>query len=130
MAGGHCFFALSGLSLDRYKVSCSIDMDTFPYADEDTYKTAVRQLHISSQALERPRYSNPDYDAAYEALLPHYEALRHIYDNRIDNGVDEITLDNALDLENAKIYDLNGLRVRKITKSGIYIINGRKMIVR
>lgn len=129
-AGGHCFFVVSGLSLSRYGVSCTIRTDEYPTADEETYRKAVRQLQISRQAMEWPRYSNPDYDLVYEALLPHYEALKSIYDNRVDSGVDEISTDDIESLEDAVIFNLNGVRIRKITEPGFYIINGRKYLIR
>ena len=130
MAGGHCFFVLSELSLSRYDISFVIDREVYPLADDETYKSAIRQLHIAVQSLERPRYSNIEYDVAYESLLPYYEALRVIYDNRLQNGIDEISIDDAGSLRDAEIYDLSGLRVRNLTKSGIYIINGKKVMVR
>ena len=129
-AGGHCFFVLSGLSLGKYGVTCTIPADIYPSADEEVYKAAIRQLHIATQALARPRFTNPDYDEAYEALLPHYEALKAIYDNGVNAGVDEILLDSASDLRNAVIYRLDGQRVRTLSHPGIYIINGKKTMVR
>ena len=129
-AGGHCFFAITELSLESYEISCVLKKDIYPSAQEDIYKAAIRQLHISKQALERPRYSNSDYDVAYEFLLPHYEALRYIFDNGVENGIVEISLDDASAFNGSVIFDLNGLRVGNITKSGIFIINGKKTLVR
>ncbi len=39
---------------------------------------------------------------------------------------------NAIDadLENAVIYDLNGRRVSKAVKGGVYIINGKKVFIK
>ena len=43
-----------------------------------------------------------------------------------ETGIDGV---NA-DVENDVIYDLTGRRVTKITNAGIYIINGRKVLVK
>ena len=130
MAGGHCFFVLTELSMANYVINCSIDTRFFPTADLDVYKAAIRQLHISDLTLERPRYSNPDYDEAYAALLPHYEALKSIYDNGLETGITEISVEDASALHGAMIYTINGVRLNKISEKGIYIIDGRKVIVK
>lgn len=43
----------------------------------------------------------------------------------VETGVEEITVE-----EKTTIYDLSGRKIEKITKPGIYIINGKKRIVR
>ena len=57
------------------------------------------------------------------------QAATHFYDFTLD-GIE--TLENeALDLNNSKIFDLQGRQMDASTlKKGIYIINGKKVIIR
>ena len=44
----------------------------------------------------------------------------------ITDGIDSVDAD----AENAVIYDLTGRKIEKITKAGIYVINGVKKVVK
>lgn len=48
----------------------------------------------------------------------------------IDAGVEDIEADAIEDLESQEIYTLQGIRVQHITSPGLYIIGGKKMIVK
>ena len=128
-AGGHCFFVVSEMGISDYTVSCEPDLETYPKADTDVIRKAVTQLHAAALTLARPDFGNARFDAAYEALLPHYEALLDIYNGRQDN-IDSILIDDANSMEHAVIYTLSGIRIAGITTPGIYIINGKKTLVR
>ena len=44
------------------------------------------------------------------------------------SGIDAITVD---DIENAKVYTVGGQRVDgKTAKKGVYVVNGKKMIIK
>ena len=128
-AGGHCFFVVSEMGISDYTVSCEPDLETYPKADTDVIRKAVTQLHAAAQTLARPDFGNARFDAAYEALLPHYEALLEIYNDRLTD-IDTIFIGDANSLNRAVIYTLGGIRVGSIATPGIYIINGKKTFVR
>lgn len=128
-AGGHCFFVVSEMGLSDYTVSCTTDIETYPETDAEVICRAVTQLYAAEQTLARPDFGTAMYDEAYEALLPHYEALLAIY-NSHPSGIDTIFIDDANNMDNAVIYTIGGLRIARISAPGIYIINGKKALVR
>lgn len=127
-AGGHCFFVLSELALYDYDLNCEALTEDYPMSDADVIREAMIRARVAEQTLARRDYGKTQYDAAYEDLLPHYEALMAIYDN--PSGIDDITIDSTEDLRDAVIYTIGGMRIRKITTPGVYIINGKKVLVR
>lgn len=128
-AGKHYFFVLSELSLSRYDVACEPDTDIYPTADSQTVCEAMKSAYEAQQTLDRPDYGHAQYDAAYAALLPHYQRLLQIFDNRL-TGIENIDIDDNEFLRNAEIYTLGGYRIHRITTPGIYIINGKKYMIR
>ena len=127
-AGGHHFFVISELALANYSVASTPLTDKYPYSTAVVLNGAIKQARIAEQILNRPDYGHAQYDAAYEALLPHYNLLDYIYQNA--SGVTGITIDINTDLSNAVIYNLSGVRIKEITQPGFYIINGKKALVR
>jgi len=43
------------------------------------------------------------------------------------SGIESITVD---DIKDAKVYTIDGQRVDNITKKGVYIVNGKKMVIK
>lgn len=127
-AGGHCYFVLSELGLYDYDLKCEALTEDYPSSDTAVIRAAMIRARAAEQVLARRDYGQAQYDAAYEDLLPHYEALLAIYDDPA--GIEDITIDNTDDLRDAVIYTIGGIRIRKITVPGIYIINGKKVMVR
>ena len=49
--------------------------------------------------------------------------------DEVVNGIQNITIDNMP--EDAKVYNLNGQRVNtKALKSGVYVVNGKKVVLK
>lgn len=69
--------------------------------------------------------SLPAFSAYLKATSPSVTNVTLLLDV-VPTGVDGIDTDNSA---NDAIYDLNGFRVKKANKGGIYIINGQKVIV-
>ncbi|MDE6578084.1 MAG: M60 family metallopeptidase [Muribaculaceae bacterium] len=123
----HPYFAISELGLNKFGISCKIDKEGFPTANEKVYTEAVRQYLVSSNILKCQRMTNSRIDESYNALLPHYALLKAIYD---DAGVEEVFADDKKTDSKQKIFTIEGIPVEKINRSGLYIINGRKVFVK
>ena len=48
---------------------------------------------------------------------------------KVATGIQNVSVENN-SLENATFYDLNGRRVENPTKKGIYIVNGKKVVIK
>ena len=46
------------------------------------------------------------------------------------DAIRTITTDNAIDLSNAVIYDILGKRVYNLDKKGVYVVNGKKVVIK
>ncbi|MDE6033475.1 MAG: hypothetical protein K2G15_05885, partial [Muribaculaceae bacterium] len=75
--------------------------------------------------LNAPAPSPIDFDAAVQALQPHYDTLLQIKKESEIVNIDEIRPDH----NDNTIYDLQGRRVKSTAPAkGIYIINHNKTI--
>lgn len=128
-AGGHSFFVLSELSLSHYNLSCEPLTDLYSESTEQILTEAMTTAYKAAQVLMRRDFGPVQYDAAYEELLPYYEKLNEIFEKG-NSGVEDITLDTIMDLKDAKIYNLNGVRLNRIARPGLYIVNGKKVFIR
>ena len=127
-AGGHAYFVISELGLAYYQASATADTERYPLSNPEILKAAQKALTASETVLSRPYSRNIRLDAAFEELYPIYEQLLEIYNNPKDpGGVEDVNADQLND--NDLIYDINGLRVKTITAPGLYIVNGRKVLV-
>lgn len=79
---------------------------------QDKYKT------LSSLLSNTATYN--DLKAAYDALLAAMEAIAPTAVETIETATEQ----------NSTIYDMQGRRLNKIGKSGLYIINGKKVLVK
>ncbi|MDE7456924.1 MAG: M60 family metallopeptidase [Prevotella sp.] len=128
-SGGHAYFVLSEIGLANYEVSVSADTERYPQSNPEILGAAQKALFESRQVLARPYSRNPRFDAAYYNLYPLYERLLEIYGNPGgDSGIGEIDVKDVK--KGDVIYGINGIRVRLITAPGLYIINGRKVMVK
>lgn len=65
----------------------------------------------------------------FSAYLPVADAIQDVLTFNFDGSITGVTLVPETNNANAAIYDLSGRRVEKATK-GIYIVNGKKMIIK
>lgn len=124
---GHDYFVVSEAGLANHVVTSLANTVDYPESNEETINAAVSQLHVAQNTIARPRYTNDNYDAAYDALLPHYQNLLAISEKPAITGVEEVSIGAN---EGDVIYTLDGLRIEKITRPGVYIVNGAKVFVR
>ena len=94
------------------------------------YKTQMNTVALSSASGSVKVFLNNAYKAylpvsAVPASASLSASLRFDFDGT--TAIEEVETENA---ETAVIFDLCGRRVNEITKAGIYIINGKKMLVK
>jgi hypothetical protein len=61
-----------------------------------------------------------------ECVVNPFETLSVHVDNKAATGINSIYTDNG----DTVIYDLTGRRLKKISKSGLYIVNGKKVFIK
>lgn len=126
-SNGHDYFAVSEFVLCEYDVESEPDTESWPDANAETLEAAIRQIHNSEVVINASRADHSNFDASYDALLPHYQALLAIKNNpSTPTMIDEIESTKG----ETVIYNLQGLRISRISSPGIYIINGKKTLVR
>ena len=92
--------------------------ETVPSTKTDAFDGSYIEyatLHVPASALD-----------SYRATAPWSEFGNIVSLTDEETGVEQLTIDNA----RITIYDLNGRPVATPTKDGIYIINGRKVVVK
>ena len=103
---------------------CSSLTDVYCNAEEIPY-TATKAFHesnIENATLHVPASALD----SYRATAPWSEFGNIVALTDEEMGVEQLTIDNARII----IYDLHGRRVATPTKDGIYIVNGRKVVIK
>ena len=103
---------------------CSSLTDVYCYAEEIPY-TATKAFHesnIENTTLHVPASALDSYRAT--APWSEFGTIVALTDEEM--GVEQFTIDNA----RITIYDLRGRRVATPTKDGIYIVDGKKVMVK
>lgn len=127
-SNGHDYFAVSEFVLCEYAVESEPKTDAYPDANSESLIAALRQLHNSEVVVNAPRANHANYDASYAALLPHYQTLLAIKNNpAVPTMIEEVESSAA---GSQVIYNLQGVRISRISGPGIYIVNGRKVLVK
>ncbi len=97
------------------------------FDDTDAFKNIAEgaTLYVSSAEAE----------AAYEAdsnWTAFFDKDHIIFDEGTYSGIENITVSNNENGNNAQpiIYNINGVRINEISQPGIYIINGKKVLVK
>ncbi len=125
-ASDHAQFALSELGLASHQIYSEPDIATYPASNAEDVTAALRQCHNSELTLNASGSTPDDVNAALEAVDTHYQTLLKLKNNDITLGLDKI---NAAE-KSAAIYDLQGRRLSNTARHGIYIINGKKVVVK
>ena len=90
-----------------------------PYIDNTTFNCNRNKsvVHVPESAMDA--YCDPEnlWERIFRNIVPLTEE---------EMGIDELTSDNS----QLTIYDLSGRRVEKAAKGGIYIVNGRKVVIK
>lgn len=74
--------------------------------------------------IEDHNIANTDW--MNQEVLPRYEYVFTFDGSSITTGIDNVEGENGVNV----IYDLTGRKIENITKAGIYIINGKKVLVK
>ena len=91
--------------------------------------TAVRdELADSESLLAATTQTTKKLTTAYDELAAVYEALAAAMG--VETSIEEIVFEDVVNPAVEGIYDLQGRKLNKITKSGIYIVNGQKKLVK
>ena len=72
-------------------------------------------------------YNIANTDWSNQEVLPRYEYVFTFDGSKITTGINDVTTENE---EVKAIFDLTGRKVQNITAPGIYIINGKKVLVK
>lgn len=121
---GHPYFVMSEFSLNKTELTCTTS-PKYPNVTDRILLNAYTSAKAGATVADDESASTSDLAEAYSALMLDYKALADAMDL---TGLDETTVaDNE---GPAIIHDLYGRRISQITTPGIYIINGRKMLIR
>ena len=125
--------AVSGNLLKGTITSTNVVGDAYILSKQDgetgLYKTAMTEVELSATSGKVNVFLN-NANKAYlpaSALPAAAQASNGFRFGEGTTGIDEIT-DNRV--QSTVIYDLTGRRVEDITTPGIYIVNGKKVLVR
>lgn len=86
----------------------------------NTKFTSADQLTVGQRVTIRGRFTN------WKGTLPESVANASYLVEPVANSIHEIELPDL----KSEVYDLQGRRIQKISRSGIYIINGRKVMLK
>jgi hypothetical protein len=121
---GHYSFAMSEFVLNSTAIVVnSLMKDYIGY--EEVYTDAAESMQEANAVLANSKATSDDIAEALDALETKYEALLAAYKNP--------TAINAVEMgaqKSGSIYDLSGRRLQNTAQPGIYIINGKKHLVK
>lgn len=123
---GHQFFALAELGIGGATEVITPDA-AYPKVTVDMM-TAVRDQNDAAATVLGKASSNRVLEETYNALWTVYAALAEAMG--VETGIDEITVDGAVRPAAQGVYDLQGRRLNRAGKGGIYIIDGQKTLVK
>lgn len=103
---------------DTYLVGTFSDIDKLTY---NTYVISGQKFYLVNSDVKCPAYR-----CYFKELKDRPMSFGFVEDGGETTGIDKIERD--VDMKNAVIYDLTGRRVTSPVK-GIYIVNGKKMVV-
>ncbi len=126
-ANGYPYFAISEFGLNDAVEEVRVD-GKYPNVTADMM-TAVRdELADSESLLAATTQTTKKLTTAYDELAAVYEALAAAMG--VETSIEEIVFEDVVNPAVEGIYDLQGRKLNKITKSGIYIVNGQKKLVK
>lgn len=128
-SNGHDYFVVSEFVLSSYSVDSEPNTNTYPDANSADISAALREAHNAATVLNNGRATHVNYNAVYDKLEPYYQTLLQLKKNIIyPDSIFEIS---SADLDGkAIIYTLSGIRLKQISVPGVYIVNGKKVLVK
>lgn len=129
LKGGHHFFALGELGIHKMIPQAEPSTTIYPNVTSPLMTDAFAKMHRANYLLTAGTSSMNKLEAAHNDLKQSYDALLEAKNlTSPPSAIEEIN--NPAESGKQIIYNLQGTRLSKITAPGVYIINGRKTIVK
>lgn len=129
---GAKFFVLSELGINNAKMKVLLN-EKYPAVTEQMMLNVYNAL-TNAESILKSNDGNPTEvrcNEAYDELYPAYEALARALGVEVFSSIEEIEVgENAANAAAEGIYDLYGRRYNEIPGPGIFIVNGRKVLVK
>ena len=119
------FFGLAEFSLRNRALSATLD-EAHASLEASLVTNCMLQAAVVGTMLEnKSNYSIMDFNQAYETLKAAYDKLQEA----VTTGIEDTTIDTAAG-ENGAVYDLSGRRVTDPVKGGVYVVGGKKVLMK
>lgn len=125
---GHPIRVTTFYGLPMYKVSLDcVDENGKPLSSSSQLVVAGEAYTIATPAINGYTLVGITGDENYTGTVEGYLNLKATYRSNVIDGIDEVSADNN---EQKVIYDLQGRRMQRVQQQGIYIVNGKKVLVK
>lgn len=118
-------FAMSEFSMKNRGVSVTLAAKYATIEPSLVTNCVLLSGVVSTMLAGQSSYSIMDFNQAYDDLQAAYDKLK----NAVLTGIDDIELD-ATTGNSGAVYDLSGRRVTAPVKGGIYVVGGKKILVK
>lgn len=112
-------------TVNKYNVYYMVD-GRIIYTEEVAYGEAIPNFTITPESDERYTRTFEGWDGEHYDTMPAHDVTYTAIISVVD-GIDEVVNNQS---SNGKYYDLSGRRVQRITKAGIYLVNGKRIFVK
>jgi len=112
-------------TVNKYNVYYMVD-GRIIYTEEVAYGSPIPNFTITPQSDDRYTRTFEGWDGEHYDTMPAHDVTYTAIISVVD-GIDEVVNGQS---SNGKYYDLSGRRVQRITKAGIYIVNGKRIFVK
>ena len=128
-AGGHPIFVIAEFSINHAQLEVTPDKK-YPKVTEELMMGLYNELYDAETLLAKATQSKAQLNTAYEELVAAYNALAEAMgEETIESSIEEIIM-GGNGMGDGKIYDLQGRQINRVTSTGIYIVNGKKVLLR
>ena len=124
---GHPYFVMSEFGVNKAEFN-GTPSPRYPNVTAEILINAYTLAKAGAAIAEDSSTGIDDLETAYDNLLPAYKALVNAMG--VTDSIEEIVAEPDSDTTETVIHDLSGRRISRITSPGIYIVNGRKTMVR
>lgn len=118
---GHAYFALSEFGMSSAMTKYTYPLDSI---NGEVINLLIQEVYDATEVVKRTYILETELNEAYEQLQNAYKAANEAIQES------EIQTKNIDVKPNKEIYDIMGRKLTNINHSGIYIVNGKKLIRR